>query len=160
MFRGLAFATVFLGAAVFNSAQVAAIRCIIGSIQETTAQMDAIFLGTITEVRQVRLPDSEMICGRDLDSTRCQAAIATVNVEKVWKGETETTTTVFSYDGARGNHRHDFRVGERMLFMLVRGADQTAWEYRPAICGTTIPEEEAEKAGLIAELDTLHVSSD
>ncbi len=155
MIRLLVFLSVCSTVLAFGAERAAATTCLVGSIDTTTAPMDAIFTGTITHVRRMRLPGPEKACSRWPELKLCQAAIAMVTVGKIWKGQPGKTTTVYSHDAGQGDYGRDFKVGETMLFMLVRDTGETGAEYIPYFCGDTMPEEDARKTGRLDELDTL-----
>lgn len=158
MNRGLVFLSVCLAAMILGAGRPAATTCLVGSIDVTTAPMDAIFVGAITRVEHMQLAGPPKVCSRWPKSPQCQAAIATVTVGKTWKGAPGESTTVYSHDGGMMDYGDIFKAGEKMLFMLVRDTGETGAEYLPYFCGQTIPEEEARKAGVLDELDKLLVS--
>lgn len=159
MIQGLVLLSVCSVVLILGAERGAAIRCLVGPIEVTTQPLDAIFTGTITDVRHMRFPGPAKVCSRWPESRSCQAAIATVTVGKTWKGHPAETTTIYSH-GGRIDYGRVFKVGKRMLFMLVRDTGETEAEYIPFFCGDTMPEEDARKAGILDELDTLLVSPD
>jgi len=141
-------------AMLFSGGQGAAMSCFQSPLEEVVSEADAVFAGTVTDVRRLWFDGFWGPCGVALGSGKCGSKIATVSVSKVWKGDPGETTSVYSQDACNCLGAY-LAVGDEMLFVLVRDADRRDAAYRTAFCVRTVPLQSATEDGVIEELDTL-----
>jgi len=100
------------------------------SVEEELSRKTAVFSGTVTKVVK---PDKEII-----DSSRDLVEV-TIDVEKVWKGELNKQTTVYTAIGSESCGFVDFRQGEKFIVSAYGTADRL----ETGMCELTKPVEQA-----------------
>ena len=134
-----------------------AMMCTQPPLNESIGQADAILSGTIAAVRYLPAEVDELFCWHNqVGREKCGAKVVEVTVEKVWKGEVESSVFVFSEDACYclGTYVSN---GDKKVFFLkkyvgdMHGADRI--DYRTALCAPTRPLAGALKDGLIDALD-------
>jgi hypothetical protein len=144
---------------VVASTSAQAMMCEQQTLEEVIPRADAIFSGRVQFVRFVprAIVGQSMCWEHRQEAPDCGAKVATIAVQRIWKGELRREVLVYSEDACYCLGTY-FREGDEILFVVRRyhgrnhGFERI--DYRTAFCRRTIPLDEARQTGLIDTLES------
>jgi hypothetical protein len=127
------------------------------TLEQVTAQADAIFSGRILSVRFIPNGITGLHCAaHTADAAKCGAKIAAIAEQRVWKGDPHAQVLVYSEDWCYCTGTY-FQADDEMLLVVRRyyglAYDSHRPDYRTAFCHRSMPIKAARDQGIVDQLD-------